>query len=575
MSIQSNFPNLKPSLLLDFANTKQLDNRVTFTRSAPATYYDGKTTAKAEQNLFSYSDGPYDGTNGVWELVGGTMTSGQTAPNGTSTAWLYAESGGGGTHRFYNMGTNYFNVTTGTLISVSAYLKYAGRQYIQFNCDTWRGGARVIFDIQNGTVSDAANAVSSTIESVGNGWYRAKAVVPATTNAGNSFALGSNNSSTGNGETHTGSGANSFYVWGVQFEYRNVVSAYNATTSQPITKYIPQLLTAGNNQPRFDHNPTTGESLGLLIEEQRTNLLYPSNLYGDSLNYEAIYTKTNSSTDVTAPDGSQLTTKIVTGTTGNTWYWLQTPGGTFATSTTYTTSVWLRCATGTTATWFLHAYPYGSGATCDVTDQWQRFSNTFTTDGSGTQPYMGLVSPSLSRTFYAWGWQAEAGSLATSYITTTSASATRTADSASMTGTNFSSWFNAAEGTFYSEGKLTKGGRYYNVYKSGTNHQIEGIQNASNQFNSFVYDGVVQVDTNVSATSGVNHRVSTAYQTNNFAGSADGSINTDSAGVLPIGLNILNINSYLTSGPLGSGTIKKIAYYPIRLSNTNLQALTA
>ena len=28
---------------------------------------------------------------------------------------------------------------------------------------------------------------------------------------------------------------------------------------------------ASNNAPRFDHDPTTGESLGLLIEEARTN----------------------------------------------------------------------------------------------------------------------------------------------------------------------------------------------------------------------------------------------------------------------------------------------------------------
>ena len=52
MTIQNNFPDIKPALLLDFANTKRLDPRITFTRASPATYYDGKTTAKAEENLF-------------------------------------------------------------------------------------------------------------------------------------------------------------------------------------------------------------------------------------------------------------------------------------------------------------------------------------------------------------------------------------------------------------------------------------------------------------------------------------------------------------------------------------------
>lgn len=36
------------------------------------------------------------------------------------------------------------------------------------------------------------------------------------------------------------------------------------------------IKTAAVNEPRFDHNPTTGESLGLLVEEQRTNLLNQS-----------------------------------------------------------------------------------------------------------------------------------------------------------------------------------------------------------------------------------------------------------------------------------------------------------
>lgn len=55
MSIQSAFPAIKPSLNLDFANTKKLDPRITFTRASTATYYDGVTTAKAEENLLTSS----------------------------------------------------------------------------------------------------------------------------------------------------------------------------------------------------------------------------------------------------------------------------------------------------------------------------------------------------------------------------------------------------------------------------------------------------------------------------------------------------------------------------------------
>ena len=51
----ADLPDIRPSLLLDFANSKTLDPRITFTRGSTATYWDGKTTAKAEENLFSKS----------------------------------------------------------------------------------------------------------------------------------------------------------------------------------------------------------------------------------------------------------------------------------------------------------------------------------------------------------------------------------------------------------------------------------------------------------------------------------------------------------------------------------------
>jgi len=89
MSISQNFPALKPSLLLDFANTKKLDSRVTFARASEGRYYDGQTVAKAEENLLQYSQ-EFD--NAYWTKSATTVTANATAaPDGTTTAEQIAE----------------------------------------------------------------------------------------------------------------------------------------------------------------------------------------------------------------------------------------------------------------------------------------------------------------------------------------------------------------------------------------------------------------------------------------------------------------------------------------------------
>ena len=69
----------------------------------------------------------------------------------------------------------------------------------------------------------------------------------------------------------------------------------------PITKYQPQLMFASPDQPRFDHDPITGESKGLLIEESRTNLIeYSEDIGGISWSRTASF-ELNA---ICAPDGT-------------------------------------------------------------------------------------------------------------------------------------------------------------------------------------------------------------------------------------------------------------------------------
>ena len=72
------------------------------------------------------------------------------------------------------------------------------------------------------------------------------------------------------------------------------------------------LRTAGINEARFDHSPLTLESLGLLVEEARTNLLLRSEEFDN-----ASWTKTRSSVTanaITAPDRTLTGDKLIDST---------------------------------------------------------------------------------------------------------------------------------------------------------------------------------------------------------------------------------------------------------------------
>ena len=65
--------------------------------------------------------------------------------------------------------------------------------------------------------------------------------------------------------TGTGDGTSGVYFWGFQVEQRSALTALTQTTTAPITNYIPALQTAAANVARFDNDPVTGESKGLLM----------------------------------------------------------------------------------------------------------------------------------------------------------------------------------------------------------------------------------------------------------------------------------------------------------------------
>jgi hypothetical protein len=98
--------------------------------------------------------------------------------------------------------------------------------------------------------------------------------------------------------TYAGDGTSGIHIWGAQLEQSSTVGEYVRTTSSI------------SGAPRFDHDPATGESLGLLIEEQRTNLLLRSEELENT--YWNLRTNTNAPTAnaVTSPTGELNADKI-------------------------------------------------------------------------------------------------------------------------------------------------------------------------------------------------------------------------------------------------------------------------
>ena len=596
MSIAQNYPAISPSLLLDFANVEALDPRITFTRATTATYY-GTRTALAEQNLLLQSQ-TFD--NASWAKANVTATANTTtAPDGTTTADTITENTATAAHLVQSGAVPYVRNTTFT---ISVYAKPNGKTQFLLGMTSGGGGqADFLIDLTAFTATFNFNnagvtSFSGTATNVGSGWCRA--TITFTTPDSSAGDSGTAVFWLGNSKSYTGDGTSGLFFWGAQLEQRSSVTAYTVTTTQPITNYIPVLETAASGVARFDHNPTTFESLGLLIEEQRTNLFTYSEQFDN-----AFWTKSNASVTintVVAPDSTLSADKLFENSTLNQHAIFNFSTTVAAGSHTFSVFAkagernWIKLGINSTsgvigAFFNLSTGAVGtveSGVTQTITpvgNNWYRCTVTATASAGasgGANVYLATGNNTLSYTgdgysgIYIWGAQLEATAFSTSYIATVASQVTRAADAASMTGTNFSSWFNQAEGTLYVDTK--------NIGNASTAKFVAGISDGSaNNYigiSSDKYRAAVQsvLVVDLSYTLDIdNFRVAIVYKTNDYAVSKDGNaVLTDTLATVPV-VNQLCIGDLETSNNRRvNGHIKKLAYYPIRLSNTNLVALT-
>jgi hypothetical protein len=186
--------------------------------------------------------------------------------------------------------------------------------------------------------------------------------------------------------------------------------------------------------------------------------------------------------------------------------------------------------------------------------------------------------------FWAWGAQLEAGSFPTSYIPTTTGSVVRSADVCSITGANFTSFYNQSEGTLFADvsGLMTDvlgGNRGFAVITDGTYANAIGIFKSANA--AFIraegYTGsVAQFSLTNAYAPFTQYKVALGVKTNDTNAAFNGSLKTtDTSVTLPSTMNRLEFRDATgASSGQPSCHLAAIRYYKKRLPNAKLVTLT-
>jgi hypothetical protein len=193
---------------------------------------------------------------------------------------------------------------------------------------------------------------------------------------------------------------------------------------------------------------------------------------------------------------------------------------------------------------------------------------------SGTNTYTGNGYSGI----FIWGAQLEAGAFPTSYIATTTASVTRNADVASMTGTNFSGWYNASAGTTYIETQSpgVAGTYFYYSINDGTTNEIRLASASAGSNPTFLVSNSSSQQAAIAVTlaAGTAFKAASAYATDSFSSAVNRTLGTEDTSGTPPTATSLRIGARSNDTLYVNGGIRTIRYYPVRNSNAQLQALT-
>jgi hypothetical protein len=378
------------------------------------------------------------------------------------------------------------------------------------------------------------------------------------------------------------------------------------------------LSTALNNVPRIDYNPATGVCNGLLVEQFSVNLVLQSTFQSGWSGGNATLT----ANQLLSPDGTVNAAKFVESTAASAYHYTTQTITKAASALVYTFSVFLKASGNRQVTLRLSDGTNGAVVTCDpvagtiatagiygtfasasgtmqtIGNGWYRFSLTTTSSTATT------ISPALETSnagtnvytgdgvsgFYCFGAQVEQLAFPTSYIPTTSASATRIVEVVSV---NIQNYFNTTQGSIvmgFTQNYPTATGSFpwglFSLQDAGASNssraRIGGSGSTVINFDSYSASGTDSVQSTINSwTMGSLNKIGLSwsyassstynkiYALNGVSGSSTPAI------TLPINNYILYIGAWNNATFPLTGWIPSIMYYRTALSNTELQTLTS
>ena len=638
--------SIRPTLNLDFANSKQLDPRITFYRDSIATYYDenlvlryaayneprfdhDRETGESKGLLFEEERTNYvtDSTTGdassrvdprnfdtnpdnVLQLKRST----EKAPDGTYSALTLNKFATG-----YGYARYYYANNSSDARTHSVFVKRGTNRYVGIRISTG-GSTHNVWDFDTESWIYTRTGDTTDFEKHPNGWYRLSVY-----NTGDSPWFSIAVVTSGGGETSTANGT--VHIWGMQREQGAFASTFMPTDvrflsrSSRATYYDKDgvLRTAPADTPRYgyEYDGRKWVETGLILEDSSTNLLYDgtrsTDIYGDRLSAEAKWTITDSSTDVVAPDGSQYTTRGVTSDSGNHFFWDTGHPVTYVNGAYYTHSCWIRSATGTgDRNISITCYPQNavqqtssSGfLTVTAKEEWTRVSITFKYENTLSKPYVGFVNPTNNSTYYFWGWQVEQSKAPTSYISVPPGS------SAGVRAADVASYLETTRERDYALGydvdslmDVNKDNIDFTLYGDiqGIAHNtgfqqavyLEDTSDSGNMyavlFSAYNGNNTIASSYNINSVSrnfgnwtstesdiSLRWKIAMGIEENNSRAAANGVLGSSAAGYWNGGgtFNRFYLGNGYQGGRYFNGHIRKISYYPERLSNDELVALT-